>query len=756
MSTDQPPPPPMQPPPPPAFSPPKTSYHAARQKELDAIRRKGLTKIFNKHFNMVASKIQEERAAAELALAELEKRKAELASNPKSFSGGMTLTQLDQLYMELKKRKDDVHRKERETQELYRRYVSQYGGEDGKIDASRKGMPLINEYSPDDIIWQSDLMLTKSTEMNEATKDSDVGKLANNFNEVSHNEQPYKQISSSAEVSKQSNATKHVSVQPEQKRVTASSVTQEISSKPFDSPAPTSVTSADSNFPDAVPQDCVTTTQTPSVSLLQHCDTNDNDDSLLGGVMVTTKSSNNLGDGDDSDSSLSGLTTIDGATVVEAEWRLTEFLRIETENIRQMLAHEEGNKIHVDGQSSDNNDYPSIVAGEVSEAAMKAEEMVKQMEAATAWMNDPTLLDCDSDEEKEDIFNESPNHVWRSYWSEEHEREYYHNVETQQTCWTKPKGVDIDFSSLKKSNRQSDSTEKENNETDSQSAKTYNIGDEDSVTVKDYTKSRRKVIEQINPAEYTNEEMIDIFLPDSDNISVGSMGSTKQSSKVLQYRRKRARMRRMKIRLRIAFVLVVIIPTILFIHRDQLRSTLHDITNKSSLEENIASMSADEEVPLILNSFDETSEDANKERNEGDEMPENLEIELESLDEAETIPSLQNQEDNEEKEPNIADKAEELPLNGMVRDVAFDLEDQQEKEDQVVLAEEKEESKLDYQVQILEENVGFTALQEVTDRIERPWACAIPFAHIPSRKCSSLAKTIPLYDCHALVDSMME
>ena len=111
-------------PPPPNFKPPSpappsmngTSYRSARQTELEALRSKGLAKIFNRHFTNATEKIISEREAAEAALAEIVARKAELAANPKLFDkNGLTLTQLDALHMELKKRKSTVQRKERET-----------------------------------------------------------------------------------------------------------------------------------------------------------------------------------------------------------------------------------------------------------------------------------------------------------------------------------------------------------------------------------------------------------------------------------------------------------------------------------------------------------------------------------------------------------------------------------------------------------------------------------------------------------------
>lgn len=681
---ETPPPPPTLPPPAPRFAPPKiTPSRSKRQEELDAIRRRGLTKIFNKHFNTVAAKIQKERAAAEEALAELERRKAELSANPKSYSGGMTLSQFDKLYMELKKRKDDVYRKEKETQELYRRYVRQYTeGENGK---HRGMMPSIDEYSPDDIVWQSDLMHAKATDINKATKDSDVGKLTGDFNDLSNPER-YGEILISPQPTRRFNTKFQESLQsPDMKTKSTEDPLAALVS-----PAPTSVSSSDnsSGENDSVrddPQDYISPTESDHISPTKSDNEKSyNSDSLIG--MITTQmNSDNLIDNSDEESTMSGLTTIDGATVVEAEWRLANFLRVETENIRKMLAEEE-ERANADGQSI--GSQPSIIVGEVSQAANEAEEMAKQMQAASAWMNDPNLLDSDSEDETDEKESAARNAVWRCYWSEEHKREYYHNTETDQTCWTKPQGEQIDFSTCKRTSSQQNHDKKDDKDVETQSVITSTLeNDADSVTVKDYTKSRKVVI--VDPSEYTNEEMIDVFRPDnSDAMSISSRSSTKQSSKVLEYRRKRARARKMKRRKRMTFVFIVLSSIAYFVYRSKspVNGGSEDVTMDQNTSEDV--------VPFegIENSYGDSNADAQK------------------YDQVQLIV-----EDSVDSKILDSDKA-----------VSVDVID-----DETVF--------VDNQI-----------------AVHRPWACGIPFAYIPSKKCAILASELPLYDCQALTDTMME
>ena len=110
------------------------------------LRRKGIAKIFNRHFTAEAATIAKEKEAADKALAELERQKAELAQKHRAYkdktagrgaggaegaSGGADatteLSQIDAMAAEIRRRRVEVRQKEQETKELYRRYVCQFG-----------------------------------------------------------------------------------------------------------------------------------------------------------------------------------------------------------------------------------------------------------------------------------------------------------------------------------------------------------------------------------------------------------------------------------------------------------------------------------------------------------------------------------------------------------------------------------------------------------------------------------------------------
>ena len=160
-------------------------------------------------------------------------------------------------------------------------------------------------------------------------------------------------------------------------------------------------------------------------------------------------------------------------------------------------------------------------------------------------MADPTLLESDSESDKDvddDETEVEAQSEWKAYWSEQHEREYYYNSNTNQTCWTKPRDVVINLSSLRKAKN------KKANDTTSVRFKEKEVSEGEAVLVKDYTKDTNSVISR-DIGFATNDDIIEQFRPDSDIHSVKSGSNMSKSSKVMQYRRKRARARKIRIRL---------------------------------------------------------------------------------------------------------------------------------------------------------------------------------------------------------------
>eukprot|EP00535_Pseudo-nitzschia_heimii_P004801 CAMPEP_0197184258 /NCGR_PEP_ID=MMETSP1423-20130617/9542_1 /TAXON_ID=476441 /ORGANISM="Pseudo-nitzschia heimii, Strain UNC1101" /LENGTH=762 /DNA_ID=CAMNT_0042635035 /DNA_START=397 /DNA_END=2682 /DNA_ORIENTATION=+ len=106
--------------------------------ELDELRTRGIAKVLNKHFNTTTRQLAIEKAEADSALADLERRRAQT----KTFvpSKGGELNPYDKLYVQLQQKRAECRRKEKETMMLYQRYVMKYG-------KSAKAEPLVSTTS---------------------------------------------------------------------------------------------------------------------------------------------------------------------------------------------------------------------------------------------------------------------------------------------------------------------------------------------------------------------------------------------------------------------------------------------------------------------------------------------------------------------------------------------------------------------------------------------------------------------------------
>jgi len=245
---------------------------------------------------------------------------------------------------------------------------------------------------------------------------------------------------------------------------------------------------------------------------------------------------------------MSGLT-MDGTTIAEAECKLLEFLKEEIDNIREMMNGDEAEDSSVSTLNNDTSTVRSLDGKRAQDAVRVAEDMAKEMEEASAWIKEPSvLLQNDKAIEQANVSSKKNKNKkeWCAYWSPEHQREYYFNLKTNQTTWSKPSSADTDRSSLEKNS----------------SANSQKEDDVSRVVVKDYSK---RSIRNNDTAMMENISAIKEFQPDRkvtfDDVSVRigrSCMSVKSggSSRLLQYKRKQARRRR-KRRIRVAAALIV-------------------------------------------------------------------------------------------------------------------------------------------------------------------------------------------------------
>ena len=141
-------------PPAPPATPPSPAYKAKDYKterpsevtdELDMLRSRGMAKILNKHFTDTTKKLAHEKAEADAALADLERRRKQTSEFVPSQGGG-GLNPFDAMYVELQHKRAACRRKEQETMLLYQRYVHKYGKK-VKIDAPKPASLLVDQKS---------------------------------------------------------------------------------------------------------------------------------------------------------------------------------------------------------------------------------------------------------------------------------------------------------------------------------------------------------------------------------------------------------------------------------------------------------------------------------------------------------------------------------------------------------------------------------------------------------------------------------
>jgi len=772
--------------------------------------------------------------------------------------------------MELKKRKSEVQRKERETQELYKRYCSQYGDNEHVLQevANWKnstqfsalndvnGIPVhnpnsqvignanvtgnantnavngvnagVNGYS--DIIRQADIAMARANDINGITTNADVNKLAAN---IEDNAAAY-------------NAKGEI----------ISPSTSNAGHGHGWTPAPTGLSSPAASYtaPDAIaPSAKVTPMKMNTTAGAGTAGTgaggNNNNTTVLNtsGLDTTAASTPtprpadsssvhgaasvmdrslyfaNFEDDDDDDSAVSGLTDIDGATVAEAEWKLTEFLRTETDNIKKMLSNvpiDEDGGFNNDSNEDDNYSIftynRSLVSGEsdrVGRAAREAEEMVARMAEATAWMNDPTLLDNDSDDS--DCDSEQEEEVlpdWVAFWSVDHKRDYYHNRITNQTCWTKPTDVDIDYSianaSKNKDKQKQGASGSSVTSRDTNGNTNMNRGlisptksvitridsprSDEKVAVRDFTKSKHSgpSPEAMSLSKSTSNHMINSFRDGADDStsdtgttavkspgcgsvsSVGTARSTTKTSKVMQYRRKRARIQKRNRRMAFAVLFAIVFGIILFYNKDQWMSSS---SSKAATTESINDTAAQVDRNAAIAKAAREAEALKK-------LELAKKLAAAEAERKRVMEQKKREEDARQKKAQLAEDRRLATERSLLEEKAHQLAEERriagEKERK--LAEEKklEEKKALKKAQELEEKKKTESeaeskrqeamqlvmtiekeamqVQMMKDDMHRPWACNIPLTYLMSRKCWKVAKLNPIYDCKAITDSMMQ
>lgn len=631
--------PPSAPPPPPVTSTAPSAQRQSRHDELETLRRRGLARVFSKHFTFQAETIAREREAAELALVELEKRKEELRLRQKEGGGAGAggngvheLTVLDKMHVELRKRKEEVKRKEKEASELYRRYVAQYGVGSVSIlpapppfaaavatgpaelrrrrsGADLPGLPSVDEHGGStnpalndiEVTHQTDMLLAQMRERADHTNNDPVvnaGEVAAKTRTLEHNESldasalappvaaPTPPIQNTIDPLQDSDANLSI--------LAASIKEEENIAQETVPPMPSFANNNNAAQSQVTPglQGIVPTTigRTPPASpFISKPPFSVDANSAHGMLTVTTTAETSmmddgapaLGDEDShSSAEVSGLTTdLDTYYLSEAETRLADFLKRETDNIRAMLESDEVGSVSSGVHSS----ALSEEGKRSSMAVMQAEDMVKEMEEAAAWARGAV-----EDDSRHLTAKSTLPPGWAAHFSTEHNREFYHNTETNESTWERPKSVTIaetasvrssgrmatdasedgsdsvlvkDFTKSKRisedgsdsvvvkdftsrgSRRRGRSRSRSRSPARSVGSVVSSLAEEDSVVVKDYSRGRRTRELDANIVDFQSFRPDSAFRSKTDDMSVasGSTAATGKKSRVLEYRSRRRR-----------------------------------------------------------------------------------------------------------------------------------------------------------------------------------------------------------------------
>jgi hypothetical protein len=398
--------------PPPAPTTAETSgknYRTERQQtELDQLRQRGLAKLLNKHFTNVTHTLAEERAAADAALQDLEARKAAGLKDWDNSTGELSVW--DKLYLELQQKKAECKRKERETLLLYQRYVDRFGNT-GVVAVPTKPPSRVADASfppkgsiastPTKVPHMAGQIESNLANLTGAERHPSIKFLGKDVTQ----QQAYANMDQQERI----NLMRSLEGRGVDARSTLSTPSPQNSSTMLSSK-------------EVIPESPHLTTDFPWA-----LDT----PTKLDGTATAVSSPDAILDVD-LQSIMSGLTT--SGDFSDAERILIDFLRTETEAIRQLLDDEEEMTV-CSLKTSMSNELLSQSAA----AADEAEDLVKKMEQMLRDFTSETKTDDEHEPRRLETSN--PTEEWMVYWDDMAQRHYYYELRTHRAQWIKPSGV---------------------------------------------------------------------------------------------------------------------------------------------------------------------------------------------------------------------------------------------------------------------------------------------------------------------------
>ena len=403
--------------------------------ELDDLRQRGIAKLLNKHFTATTKQLAKEKAQADAALADLEKRRASTSKFEPSKGG--ELSPFDALYVELQQKRAECRRKEKETLLLYQRYVHKFGTT-GKVAAPTMS-DIISPIPPS----PSDSTAT-AAEAPPPPSPVPPPVPMRTLNEHS--------VDAGEEIEIAKDTAPSVGAEPAEQR------RPDPPESPHKIPSPRNEEQAEEE--EQPPEIKTNNSQEPPGELQVP--------SSAKGSEFFPAATPTMDDSDTDDrSTISGLTSVNSATtrkvMDELENEFETFIKTETEQIRKDLVVDlDESKTSFSESLMEKTMATSATVGEEQQkVAVKAEAMVAQMQqilrdfqqgdaGAGASSASPLLDPEDANKTaKHDKSSKSsqypkkyetsnPDEEWMVHWDETYQREYYFEKQSGKTQWETP------------------------------------------------------------------------------------------------------------------------------------------------------------------------------------------------------------------------------------------------------------------------------------------------------------------------------
>jgi hypothetical protein len=443
-------------PPLPVSKPASSFRNGPRDAELEALRQRGLAKLLNKHFTDTTAKLMAEKAAADAALADLEARKA----NTSDFqpSGDGALSPFDSLYLSVHQWRNECKRKERETLLMYQRYVHKFGA--GKVNAPTSSSvcaasvspprPLLSSCSDDTPTSSPAVSARLSAPPPAHTPPSQVPAMKA---VIESNLQDYLRTGAMAVPSVETMGmektfqTSHTKEEVEFRNF----YRRQLEQKGVDARASPTMLSEKQDFAAGVGAlDTINNANANTDDISNDKENQQHYIRTIGEEPWQANTEANKADetsvfkwqeldedDDDLDSLISGLTSLNSAVtrvvMEEAEARVINFLKLEEEAIRKIMAEEDNTSI------VSQNTYPSAVGEASLEATQQAEHLAKQMESIlTEYKGATPEPPSTPSREPRKLETANAEEEWMVYYDETYQREYYHELKSDRTQWTSP------------------------------------------------------------------------------------------------------------------------------------------------------------------------------------------------------------------------------------------------------------------------------------------------------------------------------